>query len=79
MQVTDYVKPELLVVAVVLYFLDTALKKSAVIKEKYVLFITGGVGIAICALYVFATTACTCPKDIAMAAFTAIKIGRAHV
>ena len=75
MQVTDYVKPELIVVAVVLYFLDTALKKSAVIKEKYVLFITGGVGIAICALYVFATTACTCPKDVAMAAFTAITQG----
>ena len=75
MQVTDYVKPELLVVALVLYFLDTGLKKSALIKEKYVLFLTGGIGIVICALYVFTTSPCSCPKDVAMALFTSITQG----
>ena len=75
MQVTDYVKPELLVVALVLYFLDMGLKKCTLVKEKYILFITGAIGIAVCALYVFATTPCTCPKEIAMAAFTAVTQG----
>lgn len=75
MQVTDYIKPELLVVALAIYFLDIGLKKSAVIKEKYILLLNGVIGIVICALYVFATTSCSGPKDAAMAAFTAITQG----
>ena len=69
MQVTDYIKPELLVVALAIYFLDIGLKKSAVIKEKYILLLNGAIGIVICALSVFATTPCSGPKDAAMAAF----------
>lgn len=35
-QIMNYVKPELIVVAVVLYFLGQAIKKSQTIKDKYI-------------------------------------------
>ena len=75
MEITDYIKPELIVVALALYFLDMALRKSSVIQEKYILFITGLAGILICSLYVFATCECGGPRDVAMAAFTAVTQG----
>ena len=75
MQVKDYVKPELLVVAVVLYFVGTWLKQSETVKDKYIPLINGGIGITICAIYVFATCACTGSQNIALAVFTAITQG----
>ena len=75
MQIKDYVKPELLVVAVVLYFVGVWLKQSETVKDKYIPLINGGIGIAICAIYVFATCACTGSQNIALAVFTAITQG----
>ena len=75
MEITEYIKPELIVVAVALYFLDMALRKSAVIQEKYIIFLTGLVGILICSLYVFATCEWNGAKDAAMAAVTAVTQG----
>ena len=75
MQVKDYVKPELLIVAVVLYFVGTWLKQSETVKDKYIPLINGGIGITICAIYVFATCACTSSQNIALAVFTAITQG----
>ena len=75
MQVKDYVKPELLVVAVVLYFIGAWLKQSETVKDKYIPLINGAVGIVICAIYVFATCVCTGSQDIALAVFTAITQG----
>ena len=63
MQIKDYVKPELLVVAVVLYFVGAWLKQSETVKDKYIPLINGGMGIAICAIYVFATCARTPPAQ----------------
>ena len=67
-QITNYVKPELVVVAIVLYFVGMALK-------QYIPLILGGISIAICAMYVFATSSCSTPQDIVMAIFTAITQG----
>ena len=75
MQIKDYVKPELLVVAVVLYFVGAWLKQSETVKDKYIPLINGGMGIAICAIYVFATCACANGQDVALAVFTAITQG----
>ena len=75
MQVKDYVKPELLVVAVVLYFIGAWLKQSETVRDKYSPLINGAVGIVICAIYVFATCVCTGSQDIALAVFTAITQG----
>ena len=36
MQIKDYVKPELLVVALVLYFIGMWLKQSETVKDKYI-------------------------------------------
>lgn len=75
MQIMDYVKPELLVVAVVLYFVGNAIKISEEIKDKYIPLINGSVGIAICALYVFATCEYHSMQSVLMALFTSITQG----
>lgn len=75
-QITNYVKPELIVVAIALYFVGMALKQAQAVKDKYIPLILGGISIAICAIYVFATCTCgTGQEDIAMAIFTAITQG----
>ncbi|MDO4600155.1 MAG: phage holin family protein [[Ruminococcus] gnavus] len=72
-QIMNYVKPELIVVAVVLYFIGMGLKHAQAVKDKYIPLILGGLGIVLCAVWVFASC---CPistgQEIAMAVFTAI-------
>ena len=68
-QITNYVKPELIVVAIALYFVGMALKQAQAVKDKYIPLILGGISIAICAIYVFATCTCGTGQDIAMAIF----------
>lgn len=75
MDIIDFIKPELLIVAVVLYFVELALKKSKIVNSKYISLISGGIGILICTLYVFASCPMEDGKNIAMAAFTAITQG----
>lgn len=74
-QIINYVKPELVVVAVVLYFSGTAIKKSESIKDKYIPLLLGVAGILICGIYVVATCSLSGTQDIAMALFTAIVQG----
>ena len=47
-QIMNYVKPELVVVAVVLYFVGMALKKSQTVADKYIPIALGGLGVIIC-------------------------------
>ena len=58
-QITNYVKPELVVVAIALYFVGMALKQAQTVKDKYIPLVLGGISIAICAMYVFATSSCS--------------------
>ena len=59
-QITNYVKPELIVVAIALYFVGMALKHAQALKDNYIPLIHVGISIAICAIYVFsAFTCCT--------------------
>lgn len=74
-QITNYVKPELLIVAVVLYFVGMGLKHAQSVKDKYIPLILGGMGIFICAIWVFASCSLKTGQDIAMAVFTAIVQG----
>ena len=71
-QIMNYVKPELIVVAVVLYFVGMGLKKAEAIKDKYIPLILGGVGVVLCAIWVLATCTLDTGQNIAMAVFTAI-------
>lgn len=71
-QIMNYVKPELIVVAVVLYFIGIGLKKAEAIPDKFIPLILGGIGIVLCAIWVFATCPLDSGQNIAMAIFTAI-------
>ena len=54
--IMSYVKPELIVVAVVLYIIGVGIKKMDVIKDKYIPCILGVLGILLCAIWVMANT-----------------------
>lgn len=68
----EYVKPELVIVAVALYILGMFLKQTTMVLDKYIPVILGIVGIVLCAVWVFATTSVSSPQDIALAIFTAV-------
>lgn len=74
-QFMNYVKPELLIVTVVLYFLGAGIKKSELIRDKYIPMLLGLAGIVISGIYIFATCSCTEVQEIAMALFTAVTQG----
>ena len=71
-QIMEYVKPELVIVAVALYILGMFLKQTTMVLDKYIPVILGIVGIVLCAIWVFATTSVSSPQDIALAIFTAV-------
>lgn len=74
-QIMNYIKPELIVVAVVLYFIGMGLKNAQAVKDKYIPLILGGIGIVLCAIWVIATSTIGTGQEIAMAVFTAIVQG----
>lgn len=74
-QIINYVKPELIVLAVVLYFIGIGLKQTQKVSDKYIPIILGGIGIVLCAIWVLATSPMSTGQDIAMAVFTAIVQG----
>lgn len=74
-QIMNYVKPELIVVAVVLYFIGMGLKKAGAVPDKYIPLILGGIGIILCALWVLANGPLTSESEIVMAVFTSIVQG----
>ena len=74
-QIINYVKPELVVVAIVLYFVGMGFKKAAVVKDKYIPAILGLCGIVLCLLWVFSTCTCNSGQEVLAALFTAIVQG----
>ena len=74
-KIMNYVKPELIVVAVALYFLGIALKQAQSVKDKYIPLLIGGVSIVLCAIWVLATSEIGNGQQVAMAVFTAITQG----
>ena len=71
----NYVKPELIVVAFVLYFVGMWLKQAAFVKDKYIPLILGIMGIVVCGIWVLATVSFSTTQEIALAIFTAIVQG----
>lgn len=71
----SYVKPELIVVAVVLYIIGVGIKKMDVIKDKYIPCILGVLGILLCAIWVMANTSIGAVPEMLMAVFTSIVQG----
>ena len=70
-QIMNYVKPELIIVAIALYFL----KQAQAVKDKYIPLILGGVSIVLCAIWVLATSEVCTGQQAAMAVFTAVTQG----
>lgn len=74
MNMMDYIKPELVIVAVGLYFVGLALKKSQ-LKDKLIPALLGAVGIALSCLYVCATSDLSTGQNVMLALFTGITQG----
>ena len=74
-QLMDYVKPELIVVSVALYFIGMWLKQAAFIKNKYIPLIIGVIAVLLCSIWVLATCTLSTGQDVALAVFTAIVQG----
>ena len=74
-QIMNYVKPELLVLAIVLYFVGVAMKQSNTIKDKYIPVGLGITGIILAGIWVVATCPLGSIQEIAMAVFTAVVQG----
>lgn len=73
--IQNYVKPELLVVAIVLYFVGIGLKNTEKISDKYIPIILGILGVIISAIYIVATSIFNGYQSVLMAIFTAIVQG----
>lgn len=71
----NYIKPELLIVTVVLYFVGMGLKKAQYFSDKHIPVLLGIAGILLAALYVFGTSEITSLQEGALAVFTAIVQG----
>ena len=56
---TDYIEPKLLILVPVLYLIGNGLKKSNVIRDKYIPIILGCAGVLLCfCYYMFTDTEC---------------------
>ena len=68
----SYIKPELIIVSIALYFIGIWIKGTEYIKGKWIPIIIGIVSIIICAIWVLATTPIGSGQALLMAIFTAI-------
>lgn len=71
-EIINYVKPELVVVAVILYILGIFFKRAKTVPDNYIPFSLLVVSIIITALYVFSTTTISGVQETCMALFTII-------
>ena len=71
----ECIKPELLVLVVVLYFIGMGIKNTELIKDKYIPIILGILGIIISAIYIIATSQINGYQEVLTVIFTAIVQG----
>lgn len=74
MNFQEFIKPELLVLIPVLYFIGVAIKKSKM-KDNIIPFVLGIVAVLLSGLYIFATDEINGTQAVATAIFTAITQG----
>lgn len=68
----EYIKPELLILIPVLYFIGAMLKKSKTISDNHIPLIIGVLGVILATIYVMATTS---PQSYLEAVFVGITQG----
>ena len=74
MELIDFIRPELITLIPVMYFIGIAFKKSK-IPDHWIPFILGGISILICSLWVCATSDTGNIRDMALALFISITQG----
>lgn len=75
MNISEYIKPELLVLAAMLYVLGMGLKRSGTIADKWIPYILGGAGILLACLYVFGVGEPSDVPGVLTALFTGVTQG----
>ncbi len=73
--IKEFVKPEMLILIPVLYFLGVMIKNTLIVKDKFIPLTLGVLGILLAVIWVLATADINTNKDIFMAIFTAITQG----
>lgn len=73
--IKEFIKPEILILVPVLYFIGVMIKNTLLIKDKFIPLTLGVTGIVLSVIWVLATTDINGTKDIFMAVFTAITQG----
>lgn len=73
-QIINYIKPELLVLIPVLYFIGIGLKKSEA-SDTYIPIILGAIGVLLATLYVVATSSYAGVQDVVMSVFVGVTQG----
>ena len=71
----EYIKPELLVVAIVLYFVGMGIKNTELIKDKFIPIMLGILGVIISAIYVVATSNINGYQEVLTVIFTSVVQG----
>lgn len=75
LDLSEYIRPELLSLIPALYLLGTGLKKAAFIRDGYIPLLLGAAGVAGAALWVFAASDISGYRDALMAVFVALTQG----
>jgi len=73
--ILEFVKPELLALVPVLYFLGIAMKRAEAFADKYIPTALGVAGVALAAIWVAGTSTLGTPQEILLAIFTALVQG----
>lgn len=74
MSFEEFIKPELLILIPVLYFVGIGLKKSK-LSDTLIPLVLGGISIVLSAAWVIATSDISTLKDVAFAVFVSITQG----
>lgn len=75
MDIMNYIKPELVVVAIVLYFIGLTIKNAKTIKDNYIPYVLGVISIILCTIWVLANSPLGTVQEVLMAVFTSIVQG----
>ena len=75
MDVMNYIKPELVVVAIALYIIGMAMKNTKSVKDNYIPYILGSISVVLCGIWVFANSPLGTVQEVLMAVFTSIVQG----
>lgn len=73
--ISEFIKPELLVLVAVLYILGIILKNASFFPNNKIPLVLMGIGIFLAAIWVLSTSTLITRQDIALAVFTALVQG----